>query len=291
MIITILDGGMGDELRARLPEPVGPLWATRALLDAPEMVVALHREYIDAGAQIIITSSYSTIPSYLQAEGLENEFEFYTSLAGKLARQAADESGKVVTVAGSIPPLQQSYRPDLVMPAAEASPIYEKLVKALLPHVDMFICETMSSADEALNAATQAVLHGGGKPVYVSWTLNETPDAGLRSGESIERAFEKVSQLDIAGFLFNCTHPEAIEAGLRTLRPLTDKPLGCYANKLARVPIGWTLDPETSSGRRNDIDEDYFIRISKRCIEAGATIIGGCCGITPGYIRALTESV
>ena len=106
----------------------------------------------------------------------------------------------------------------------------------------------------------------------------------------MQSAFDALSQLEIAGFLFNCAFPEAIEAALRELRPLTDKPLGCYPNRTDRIPDGWTLDNDVQLGRRADIDEQYFVAMSQRCIDAGATIVGGCCSIGPTYIKALAEA-
>ena len=116
------------------------------------------------------------------------------------------------------------------------------LVSTLVPHVDFFICETMSSIAESINATDAVLRFGGGRPVYLSWTLDETPGEGLRSGESVAQAFAAVSDRDIAGYSFNCTTPEAICSAIAELRPLTGKPIGCYANRIERVPEGWTLD-------------------------------------------------
>ena len=290
MTVTVLDGGMGGELADRYGSSDG-LWSAQLLLDKPEAVVQLHGEFIQAGARMIITNTYSTIPSYLGKAGREAEYPALTRLGGRLARQAADESGEAVTVLGSLPPLEESYRPDLVPPAEAAAPIYRQLAEALAPSVDAFICETMSTAGEALNAATQALAHGDGKPVYVSWTLDEQPGAGLRSGESIPAAHAKLADLPIAGYLFNCTTPEAILAGLKTLRPLTDKPIGCYANRVAKVSKFWTLDNNKPTQRRTDLTQDYFVQTCLDAAAAGATIIGGCCGIAPPYIAALSQAL
>ena len=192
-MITILDGGMGGEIQKRLAGAAKGLWSATALVDSPDLVVALHQEYIEAGARMIITNTYSTVPSYLAKGNLEAEFERYTALGGELARKAVTQSGESVQVAGSLPPLSESYRPDLVPGAVIAEPIYAKLVRALEPYVDLFLCETMSSADEAYHAASQAKAEGNGKPVYIAWTLNEAPGTGLRSGETLLAAFERLA--------------------------------------------------------------------------------------------------
>ena len=291
MSVIVMDGGMGGEIAKRYEDAKQGLWSASVLTEMPEMVIEIHREYIAAGARMIITNTYSTIPSYLAKAGREAEYIDLTRLGGELARKAVNDSGEVVQVAGSLPPLSESYRPDLVPPAAESLPVYENLVEALLPNVDLFICETMSSADEALHAASTAVAHGQGKPVYISWTLAEEPGGGLRSGETVTEAYNRVAHLDVAGFMFNCTMPEAIEAALRELRQLTDKPLGCYPNRTAEVPEGWTLDNELSAKRRTDLTTDYFVTTCFHCIDEGASIVGGCCGIGPEDIAALAEAL
>ena len=289
--ITVLDGAMGGEIQSRIPKAAHGLWSATALVEAPDLVVDLHREYIDAGADVITTNTYSTIPSYLGKGGMADRFEELTGLAARLARKAASQADRPVLVAGALPPLDESYRPDLVPSFDEAAPIYRRMVRAMAADVDLFLCETMASAREARCAAEQALGHGGGKPVYVSWTLGEEPGTGLRSGETIADAFAALDGLDIAAFLFNCTHPESIEVGLKELKPLTDKPLGCYPNRLNRVPEGWTLDNERVVGLRDDLPVELYVESIQRSIDHGATIVGGCCGIGPQYIRAMSESV
>ena len=306
-MLTILDGGMGRELSRRGVHDNTGLWSAQALLDAPDIVLQVHKDFIAAGAKIITTNSYSTIPSYLGKNDLAQGYIELTELAGKLARQAVDESGQqgdqdenvkvalgekplVVQVAASLPPLSESFRPDLVPSSADAEMIYGSMVKALEPNVDLFLCETMSSGREALHAARQAKKHGNGKPVYVAWTLNEQPGMGLRSGESVAQALALIEPLNVDAYLFNCTHPEAILQALRELATLTDKPIGGYPNRFNKVDPNWTLDSDIIIGMRSDIDIDVFVQIAKQFEAAGATIIGGCCGIGPEYIEALAQA-
>jgi S-methylmethionine-dependent homocysteine/selenocysteine methylase len=290
-MVTILDGGMGGELIRRRVTPGNELWSAQALLDAPDAVLAVHRDYIGAGAQIITTNSYSTIPSYLGKLDLTARYIELTALAGRLARQAADEAPRPVQVAGSLPPLDESYRADLVPPDEQALPIYRELATALAPYVDLYLCETMSCIRESVNAASAARSVGGpGKTIYLSWTLAESPGQGLRSGETIEAAFDAVADLDISAYLFNCTSPEAITAGLATLRPLTDRPIGAYPNRLS-IPEGWTLDNEVPTGYRTDLDVAAYVDYTRRWVEQGAEIIGGCCGIGPEYIDSLQSEL
>lgn len=296
MVITVLDGAMGGELIRRGAAAGGGLWSAQALLEAPEAVVQLHQDYISAGARIIITNSYSTVPSYLGKSHLEDRYIELTRLSGQLARRSVDASqaflnGELVRVAGCLPPLSESYRPDLVPAEMDALPIYESMVISLRDNVDLFLCETMSSGREALYAASMASAHGEGRPVMVSWTLSEVPGEGLRSGESISYAFSMLQDLAISGYLFNCTSPEAILEALSELKGLTEKPIGGYANRLNKVDPDWTLDNDIKTGLRNDMGIEYFVEMAGKFQAAGATMIGGCCGIGPEYIEALARSL
>ncbi len=290
-MVMILDGGMGVELQRRGVTERTALWSAQALIDDSDGVVQTHLDYITAGARMIITNSYSTVPSYLKSANLESAYVEMTAFAGELARRAVTESRVDVRVAGGLPPLSESYRPDLVPPDDEARPIYANMAQALEPNIDLFICETMSSAREGRNAVIEAKQAAVDRhlPVYISWTLNETPGGGLRSGEPIPEAFHAVADLDIDGFLFNCTYPEAIEAGLKMLTTMTDRPIGGYPNRY-HVPEGWTLGQEVSE-RSEDLSTHLFVEGAMRAFEAGATVYGGCCGVGLDDIAALAKAV
>lgn len=286
--LIVLDGGMGGELIRRGVTGGDGLWSAQALVEQPDKVLGVHRDYIDAGAQVIITNSYSTIPSYLAKGGLEDKYVEYTKLAGEIARRAVDESGKDVKVAGSIPPLNESYRYDLVPPEEEAAPIYQCLVEALNPYVDLFVCETMSCVREARTAVAAASTHGQGKPVWVAWTLHEEPGQGLRSRETVTEAYAAVAQYSPEAYLFNCSTSESITPALKELSTLTDCPIGVYPN-LLHIPENWTLDNDVVTGYREMAVADY-VDFANRWRRQGASIIGGCCGIGPKYIAALADA-
>ncbi len=284
---TIIDGGMGHELQSRSGK-TGGLWSAQALLDAPELVEQVHREYIAAGAQIIITNTYSTIPSYLAKSNLADRGLQLAELAGKIARRVADDAPHPVQVAGSLPPLDESYRWDLVPAREDAEPIYSQLAQVLLPYVDLFICETMSCVQESVNAVAAARKVAGDKPVWVAWSLAETPGGGLRSGESIAAAVAALDDFSVDAYLFNCCTPAAITQALPQLRQLTHKPIGAYPN-LLHIPTGWTLDNDVPTGRA-ELSTHEFVEYAKQWQSMGATMIGGCCGIGPRHIAALAQA-
>ena len=284
--LTILDGGMGGEL-IRRGWPSGGLWSAKALLENPEVVRAVHQDYVSAGAQVIITNSYSTVPSYLAKEDMQSRYVELTEIAARLAREVADAAPAEVRVAGCLPPLSESYRPDLVPGDDESRPIYSEIIKALSSEVDLYLCETMSSVREAVNAASSVRETDPDKPLWIALTLADEPGGGLRSGENMDQVVSALEPYDVDAFLFNCTDPTSISVALEELVPLTNKPTGAYPNRF-HVPPGWTLDNEIAVEPTEMTVEDYlgFVDTWRR---SGATIIGGCCGVGPEFIAALSS--
>lgn len=206
--VVLMDGGMGQELRRRGIKGANILWSAYALVTAPESVAEIHRDYIKAGAQIITTNTYSTIRRRLEEAAIGDSFEKLNITAGKIAMAARDDCKADVLIAGSLPPLQGSYRPDLVEDFDIIEPFYREQAEILAPYVDFFLCETMSSSAEAKAAATGAA--STGKPVWVSWTLHDGGSHFLRSGETITHAHAALEGIPVSGFLANCSSPESI---------------------------------------------------------------------------------
>ena len=286
--LKVLDGGMGAELIARGIMPSNGLWSARALLDSPDAVMEVHSDYIKAGAEVITTNSYSTIPSYLAKAGMSERYEDLTDIAAKMARTAADSATTKIEVAGCLPPLSESYRHDLVPTDSEGLEVYKNLAIVLKPSVDIYLCETMSCAREAATAAKAARAVDSEKPVWIAWTLDETPGGGLRSGESIEDAMAAVAPFSPDAYLFNCTATEAISVAIEKIVKLTDKPGGAYPNRF-HVPPGWTLDNEVGT-EHVEMTVDEFMQYVDRWRSMGASILGGCCGIGPNFIAAIAAS-
>jgi S-methylmethionine-dependent homocysteine/selenocysteine methylase len=238
---------------------------------------------------VITTNSYSTIPSYLAKAGMAESYQELTVVAAKLARRAADAAATPVRVAGCLPPLDESYRHDLVPENEPSQAVYRELVNVLAPHVDLYLCETMSCVREAVNASSAARAADPNKPLWVAWTLHETPGEGLRSGESLAEALAAVQPFEPDAYLFNCTSPAAISAAVEALAKLTDKPIGAYPNSY-HVPEGWTLDNDKSVEARDMTAED-FVAFSRDWRNKGASILGGCCGIGPSLIDAMAKDL
>lgn len=291
--VLLLDAGMGKDLKMRGVDIPGTIWSANALLVAPDAVLDVHRENIAAGADIITTNTYGIIRADLRNVGIEGRYHELNVFAAELARQAVRDAGRSVQVAGSLPPLNGSYRPDLVRPFDEIAPQYAEQAAILAPYVDLFICETMSHTVEALAAASGATATG--KPVIVSFTLHDDDTATLRSGELLVDAIAAVKDYPLAGVAVNCCLPERITDAIPFLVRSGLEFVGGYANAFTRVPTDWLLDgSKTTDGSldlRDDLTPEIYARFSRAWIEAGATMIGGCCGTVAGHTAALRRVI
>jgi len=296
-IITILDGGMGKELR-RIGAPFRqPEWSALALLEAPDQVTEAHRNFIAAGAEVIITNTYAVVPFHIGAERFEARGRELVELAARLARKATADADRPVRVAGSLPPVFGSYVPDDFEPDA-APDRWRILIESQIPHVDLWIGETISSTTEArVLLETLAAVAPADKPVWLAFTLDDTPgheDATLRSGEPVSAIIDLLAAHPSAGIeavLFNCSQPEVIRPALDALRALRpDLPLGAYANAFAEHHVESDDYAANTSvlERRDDLTADRYADLAAGWVEAGATIIGGCCDVYPEHIAALT---
>ncbi len=282
--VLVLDGSMGDFLKSRGVDIPRDIWSAAPLLEAPEVVRRLHVDYILAGADIITTNNYACVPSYLERRGLEDRMAELVELSARIAGEARDEAGGATLIAGALPPLGESYRPDEVLDAAEAQPVLRTIADALMPHVDLLLCETMSSIAEG--RMTAEVAAGRGKPVWLSWTLADDGSGLLRSGETVADALAAVADLEIDAYLFNCCVPESIDSALNLLGDLTDKPKGAYANAFRPVPDGHVL-ADGPIEHDDDMDPWTYEIHARRWLGLGAVVVGGCCGIGPEHIQRL----
>ncbi len=221
-VVELLDGGTGEELFARgLPDD-RKTWSARSVYDSNyhDLLKSVHKSFIEAGSSYITTNNYAINPG----SGFTGEtLTVLASTAGKLAYEARDEaykSGltkKSIKLCGSFPPLLESYRPDKILPHKEGVAVYADIAKSLNPYVDIFLCETLSSIEESLQAVEGISLVEKSKPIYISWTAFSSPKGCLRSGEPFPLAIEtmiKVTKSDgspkIGAFMLNCCEPELI---------------------------------------------------------------------------------
>jgi S-methylmethionine-dependent homocysteine/selenocysteine methylase len=288
--LILLDGGMGQELINRKASGQGALWSAKALFDNPAAVQAVHEDYIRAGADVITANSYSCIRNNFEPEGLLDRLGEMNQLAAMLARRARDKIGRRVLIAGSMGPQRGSYRPDLVGSYDDTEALYREQAEFLAPLVDLFICETMSCIKEARAAVVAAA--STGKPIWLSWSIEDSGAPNLRSGESIRAAWDDIDGMGVSAVLLNCSPPEAISKVLPDLVSLSDVPAGAYANAFTPIPEKWDFHGDASiPPSRTDITPQAYADHAANWLAAGARIIGGCCEVGPAHIAQLDQKL
>ena len=295
--LTILDGGMGKELR-RIGAPFRqPEWSALALMEAPESVVQAHTNFIGAGAETIITNNYAVVPYHLGDDVITARGAALTRTAGELARRAADAAPHAVTVAGSLPPLFGSYEPQH-FDADRAPALYGAIVSSLTPFVDLWIAETLSLVDELKVIVDAVRLCGTGQRVWASFALPDhyADRIALRSGDTIDDIVDVVGRhRDVVdAVLFNCSLPEQIgpalsELGTKLAAAGLEMRTGAYANAFPDAHDASYAANDTIYERRDDLTAQTYADIVDEWVADGATIIGGCCDMYPEHIAELAR--
>ncbi len=287
--VTLLDGGMGQELLARAGDAPTPLWATQVMLDHPGLVQAVHADYFAAGATVATTNSYAIHRDRLVRAGIEDRFEALhrAALAEAQAARAAQGRGRI---AGSLGPLVASYRPELCPSPEVAAPLYAEIAGLMAPHVDLLLCETMASVAQAEGALRGA--SAAGLPVWLSVTVDDRDGTRLRSGEPVADLAPLVERLRPAAVLANCAVPEAMGAALEALSRL-GLPFGAYANGFTHISAAFLQDAPTVDAleTRHDLTPDRYADFAMDWVGQGATIVGGCCEVGPAHIAALAAAL
>ncbi|RVU39397.1 homocysteine S-methyltransferase family protein [Hwanghaeella grinnelliae] len=297
--ITLLDGGFSRELVRFGAELRQPEWSAGALIDCPEAVRKAHDSFYRAGAEIATTGNYAVVPYHIGEERFARRGLELADLAGRLAREAADnvhESHPGARVAGCLPPACGSYQTDRFNPD-QARKILAPLVEGLTPYVDFWLAETMSSLAEIQVTAETAAETG--KPLWISCTLQDDDNGDadrpplLRSGETVEDAVALAVDLGAEALLFNCSAPEVMEDAILTARRKLavlerELPLGVYANAFVNK-AGEGEANEGLSDMRADLSPEGYLTWTDRWVAAGATLIGGCCGIGSDHIAAMHD--
>ena len=280
--ITLLDGGMGQELVHRAGDRPTPLWSTQVMIDHPGMVAQVHRDFTLAGATIATTNTYAIHKDRLVGTGMEGRFDALHTLALKEAKDSGARR-----IAGSIGPLVASYRPDLHPKLEVAVPLYAEVARLLAPACDILICETVASYDHALCVLSGAVW--GGKPIWLSLTVDDRDGTKLRSGEPLASVLD-AAKSGAAAILVNCSAPEAIPAALNVLAK-SDLPYGAYANAFEQITDDFLKDKPTVDAltKRRDMTPAAYADHAMAWVDQGATIIGGCCEVSPAHISEIAK--
>lgn len=274
----LLDAAMGTELQRRETNTALPLWSARTLIDDPELVWTIHGDEVASGADILTANTFRTHARTLAKAGYGERAAELSALAVRLAHQAAAAPGREVFVAGSLSPLEDCYRPDLVPDDAALEREHGAQARFLAEAgVDLMLAETHNTVREAVAVARAA--KATGLPVIVSVV---TDGAGkLLSGESIEAAAAALLAFEPDALGINCVAAGRLAGDLALLaKAAPGRPLAAYGNLgLPAEGPGWSFTEELEP-------HDYALE-AKRWIALGAKIVGGCCGATPAHTRAL----
>lgn len=285
--ITLLDGGMGQELVARSGDAPTPLWSTQVMIDHPGLVRAVHADYYAAGSTIATTNTYAVHHDRLVKFGKDDRFAalYAQALAEAAAARRAHGSGRI---AGSIGPLGASYRADVAPEHSKAVALYREVAGLLAPSVDLLIAETVASLDQA-----RAVLEGArgvDRPIWLSVTVDDEDGSRLRSGEPVAALAPVLTAGDAAAVLANCSAPEAMAAALAVFKTF-GLPYGAYANGFQQITKEFLKDSPTVDvlHARPEMTPALYADFALRWVDMGATIIGGCCETTPAHMAEIAS--
>jgi homocysteine S-methyltransferase len=288
----ILDGGMGQELLARGMEANGTLWSANALLNEKyhQLLLDTHLDFIKAGAEIIVTTTFTTRRLRLRDNKIEEKFEYLNKKAGEIAQKAKKQHPHVL-IAGGLPPQYLTYEEDTRADDEIKQNFYDQ-AKLLDQYIDFFYFDVLSSVKE-FKLAIKAI-ETFNKPYLIGAHISE--GIKLPSGEAISDIVTKINHKNLLGLILSCVSPENYLENLDELKTLgvpfgfklngfeTTKPKNGYTNS---YNVSKTGNPNEFLGQRKDLTPDKMAIFVKKFKDAGATILGGCCETKPTHIKKM----
>jgi S-methylmethionine-dependent homocysteine/selenocysteine methylase len=269
MAVRILDGAIGTELISRGLELEAPDWSARAIAEAPDLLAQIHIDYARAGATLHTANTFRTQPGAMGAGWVAS-----LEAAVRIARDAVPPECPVL---GSMAPVEDCYRPDR-SPGAGARAQHRAIASALAnAGCDVLLCETFANEAEAIVAAEEGVATG--LPVWLSLTAG--PFGDLLSPAELARIGKRAVPTGIERLLVNCIAATQIGAYVDAIASL-GVPIGVYANAGREDEgLGW--------GATGPRAAEAYAVLAERWKDAGASVIGGCCGTGPLHVQALAE--
>jgi homocysteine S-methyltransferase len=277
--VLLLDGGTGSELRRRGFALDADVWSALAPLTHYELLRAIHADYIEAGADVITTSTFATSRFVLDAAGHAGDFAAINSRAIAAARDARDASELEVAIAGSLSCLPPRFDPAAYPDARTESAAYRELAATLADGgVDLIALEMLEDVEHAARACEAALATG--LPVWLGVSCRTRADGTLATFDSPSTNFIDVldALLPFAPAAVNVMHTplSAIAPALRAVRARFVGTIGAYPE----------LETEAAPVR-----PDPLAALARDWIADGARIVGGCCDVTPAHVRALRATV
>ena len=289
----ILDGGMGQELLARGMEPYGTIWSANAILNENyhQLLLDTHRDFVKAGAEVIVTTTFTTRRKRLKENNIEDKFEYLNKKAGEIANQLKQEFPNLL-IAGGLPPQELTYEAD-ERNEEEIIKTFNEQAKLLNPYVDFFYFDVWSSIKE-FKCGIKAIKEFK-KPYLIGIHISE--GTSLPSGEKISD-IKKIFDDQLLGVMLSCVSPENFEKNLEEIKSLnvpfgfklngfmTTKPKNGYTSSYFKNTGG---NPNEFLGQRHDFTPEKIGKIAKKFKDSGATILGGCCETRPSHIKEIAK--
>ena len=292
----ILDGGMGQELLKRGLKPQGTLWSAAALIEEKyhQLVIDTHLDFINAGADVIVTTTFTARRIRLIQNKCEEHFEYVNTKAVELALKARDISKKNILIAGGLPNQYQTYSANLGDDLNLIEKNFYDQAKLLKKNIDFFYLDVMGSGKECEIALK--TVKSFNLPVLVGVHIKK--NGKLPSGENISDIVKKYKDENWLGIIAACVAPESYEIIIKELKNL-DIPYGFKLNAFKNIPDDYGVssssiwgkngNPTIILGKREDITESKFYEFAKKFKDDGATILGGCCEIRPSHINEIAK--
>ena len=292
--VRVMDGGMGQELLARGMAPNGTLWSANALLKEKyhKLMLNTHLDFVKAGAEIIVTTTFATRKLRLKDNNVLDKFEYLNKKAGEIALKVKKFYPKIL-IAGGLPPQNLTYKAD----DRDKEVIRENFLsqaRILDPYIDFFYMDVLSSVREfeiAIDCTKEF-----NKPYLLGAHISQ--GTNLPSGEKISDIMKNIKDEKILGIILSCISPENYEINLKEIKKLgipfgfklnafvRTNPKPNYSSSYKNMKKG---NPNEFLGVRKDLTPGKMFKFAKKFKEAGATIIGGCCETRPSHIRAFSK--
>ncbi len=276
---------MGSRLEEMGHKLSAPLWSATVLQSNPDDITQIHRENIEAGAQVITTNTFRTTPYALHQAGLSGvdahtRARALTLLAIRLAWKTVKESGKDIKIAAAIAPLADSWAPKEFPGNIISRPWHDAQLDNLAHHsTDILLLETMNSAREAKGLTELALRYE--KPVWVSFALNG--EGEIYNGDDLVTTATFLEKRGVSAIGVNCSTLEASQMALKELRDAVSIPLLAYPN----------IELEHGTGKKQKknkkVSPTEFVAWADEVKALGVELIGACCGSDHSHIKALAE--
>jgi len=292
----ILDGGMGQELLARGMTPNGTLWSANALLNEKyhQLLLDTHLDFIKAGAEVIVTTTFTTRKLRLRDNNVEDKYEYLNNKAGEIAQKVKKLYPEVL-IAGGLPPQYLTYEADTRSEDEIIDNFYSQ-AKLLNPYIDFFYFDVLSSVRE-FKIAIDCIKEFN-KPYLIGAHISDGKT--LPSGEKISEIINNIQHEKLLGMILSCISPENYALNLDEIQSLKI-PFGFKLNAFIKTnpkpnytgayKKSKTGNPNEFLGVRKDLTPKKLAEFAGKFKQAGATILGGCCETRPSHIKEISKLI